>query len=118
MRAGLRNRKFNYHGLSRVNRKREIYIEGNEFHKRGIRQVYKLRSTDEENGIRFNLDDLAEQVLDEQKENGSMFGRLWVRFLRHGIINKISFSSRVNIWESMESETVFLCSQERSYCLG
>ena len=38
----------------------------------------ELHSMDEENGIRFNLDDLAKRVLDEQKENCSMIGALTV----------------------------------------
>ena len=65
----------------------------------------KLHSVNEENGIKFNLDDLAERVLNEQKENCSMIGKLWVGFSRHEIKNEILFSSRVYISVSMQSET-------------
>ena len=43
-------------------------------------------------------------ILDEEKENCSMIGKLWLGLLRHEI-KKISFSSRVCIRGSMENET-------------
>ena len=61
---------------------RERSIEGREFHKQGTRQEKELRSASVENGLRFNLDDSAERVLDEQKENGCKMGRLCIGFLQ------------------------------------
>ena len=57
---------------------RERSIEGTEFHKQGIRQVNELPSANEENRIRLNLTDLAKRVLDEQKENCCVIGKLLV----------------------------------------
>ena len=64
----------------------------------------ELCSASEEKGVRFNLDDSAERVLDEQKENDCKIGKLCVGFLRQETKNKISFSSRVYMRGRMESE--------------
>ena len=83
---------------------RERSIEGREFHKRGTRQAKELRSISVENELRFNFDDSAKRVLDEQKEKGFKMGRLCLEFLSQEMKNRISFSSKVYIRGSMESE--------------
>ena len=58
-------------------------------------QAKKLRSITVENELILNLDDSAEQVLDEQMEKGFKMGRLCLEILTQGMKNKISFSSKV-----------------------
>ena len=49
-------------------------IKGREFHKWGARQAKKLLYASVENELKFNLDDSAERVLDEQKEKVAKWG--------------------------------------------
>ena len=64
---------FIQNSLDGVNRKGKINRrEG--VHKRGTLQAKELHSASVENELRFNLDDSAEQVFDEQKENGRKRG--------------------------------------------
>ena len=56
------------------------------------------------------MDNSAERVLNEQKENDCKIGKLCVGFLRQETKNKISFSSRMYIRGRME---LLPCSQEK-----
>ena len=63
---------------------RERSIEGREFHKRGTRQTNELRSASVENELIFNLNDLVERVLEEQKENACKMWKLYMGFFKAG----------------------------------